>query len=103
MKYPAEEFEDEVAGKLKELLVKIDREFAENIKLEIPPSPDKGDLSFACFPLAKILKKPPQEISVEIARAVGKGEWIDRVEACGGYVNFFINVEKLCAETVRLI
>ncbi|RLF52500.1 MAG: arginine--tRNA ligase [Thermoplasmata archaeon] len=103
MKYPAEKFEDEVAGKLKELLVKIDREFAENIKLEIPPSPDKGDLSFACFPLAKILKKPPQEISVEIARAVGKGEWIDRVEACGGYVNFFINVEKLCAETVRLI
>ena len=103
MKYPAEEFEDEVAGKLKELLVKIDREFAENIKLEIPPSPDKGDLSFACFPLAKILKKPPQEISVEIARAVGKGEWIDRVEACGGYVNFFINIEKLCAETVRLI
>ncbi len=103
MKYPAEEFEDEVAGKLKELLVKIDREFAENIKLEIPPSPDKGDLSFACFPLAKILKKPPQEISAEIARAVEKGEWIDRVEACGGYVNFFINVEKLCAETVRLI
>ena len=103
MKYPAEKFEDEVAGKLKELLVKIDREFAENIKLEIPPSPDKGDLSFACFPLAKILKKPPQEISVEIARAVGKGEWIDRVEACGGYVNFFINIEKLCAETVRLI
>ncbi|MCD6541830.1 MAG: arginine--tRNA ligase [Thermoplasmata archaeon] len=103
MKYPVEEFEDEVAGKLKELLVKIDREFAENIKLEIPPSPDKGDLSFACFPLAKILKKPPQEISAEIARAVGKGEWIDRVEACGGYVNFFINVEKLCAETVRLI
>ena len=103
MKYPAEKFEDEVAGKLKELLVKIDREFAENIKLEIPPSPDKGDLSFACFPLAKILKKPPQEISAEIARAVEKGEWIDRVEACGGYVNFFINVEKLCAETVRLI
>ena len=103
MKYPVEEFEDEVAGKLKELLVKIDREFAENIKLEIPPSPDKGDLSFACFPLAKILKKPPQEISAEIARAVGKGEWIDRVEACGGYVNFFINIEKLCAETVRLI
>ncbi len=103
MKYPAEEFEDEVAGKLKELLVKIDREFAENIKLEIPPSPDKGDLSFACFPLAKILKKPPQEISKEIAEAVGKGEWIDRVEACGGYVNFFINIEKLCAETVRLI
>ncbi len=103
MKYPVEEFEDEVAGKLKELLVKIDREFAENIKLEIPPSPDKGDLSFACFPLAKILKKPPQEISKEIAEAVGKGEWIDRVEACGGYVNFFINIEKLCAETVRLI
>ena len=103
MKYPAEKFEDEVAGKLKELLVKIDREFAENIKLEIPPSPDKGDLSFACFPLAKILKKPPQEISAEIARAVEKGEWIDRVEACGGYVNFFINIEKLCAETVRLI
>ena len=103
MKYPAEKFEDEVAGKLKELLVKIDREFAENIKLEIPPSPDKGDLSFACFPLAKILKKPPQEISAEIAKALGKGEWIDRVEACGGYVNFFINVEKLCAETVRLI
>ncbi len=103
MKYPVEEFEDEVAGKLKELLVKIDREFAENMKLEIPPSPDKGDLSFACFPLAKILKKPPQEISKEIAEAVGKGEWIDRVEACGGYVNFFINVEKLCAETVRLI
>ena len=92
--YPFDAFEKEVEKKI--------REHAEEIKLEIPPE-EMADLAFPCFHLAKKFKKSPIEIATEIAGSIGKGEWIERVEAVNGYVNFFINVDKLANETIKAI
>ncbi|MCD6448691.1 MAG: arginine--tRNA ligase [Thermoplasmata archaeon] len=100
MKYPYEKFEEEVKEAIKEVL-RVAYDIEEEIKLEKP----KGiaDLAFPCFPLSKILKRNPVEIAEEIARKIRKGEWIEKVEAVKGYVNFFIDIRKLTRETIRLI
>ena len=57
--------------------------------LEVPPSADMGDLAFPCFPLAKVMRKAPPLIAQEMAQSFPAPEFIDRVEAAGGYLNFF--------------
>lgn len=57
--------------------------------LEVPPSPDLGDLAFPCFVLAKLLKKAPPLIAKEIAAAVDSQEIA--AEAAGAYVNLRFN------------
>jgi arginyl-tRNA synthetase len=79
-------FEDEI----KELL----KEYEENIILEIPPEPNMGDYAFPCFNLAKQLKKSPAEIAKEIASKIKPTENIEKIEAKGPYINFFINNRK---------
>jgi len=102
MKYPLDEFREEIENSLTTALT--DRGVnLEEIKLETPPSPDIGDLAFACFSLAKILKKSPVEIAEEIAKVVEPKGWIKKVETDRGYVNFFIDEDKLAKETIKLI
>ncbi|HDI23749.1 MAG TPA: arginine--tRNA ligase, partial [Thermoplasmatales archaeon] len=102
MRYPLDEFRREVENKLIEALESRDIKPGE-IKLEIPPSPDMGDLAFACFPLAKIMKKPPQEIARELSMIIERGKWVREVKVEGGYINFFVNEKKLVKETIKLI
>jgi len=62
-----------------------------------PPSLDMGDVAFPCFSLAKIQRKSPNIIATELAKSleelVEKPEIIEKVEAIGGYVNFYFNRE----------
>ena len=102
MRYPLDEFRREVENTLIEALESRDIKLGE-IKLEIPPSPDMGDLAFACFPLAKIMKKPPQEIARELSMIIERGKWVREVKVEGGYINFFVNEKKLVKETIKLI
>ena len=69
------------------------------IKLEKPK--EIADLAYPCFQLAKKIKRNPLEVAKELAEI--KGEWIERCEAIGGYVNFFINAEKLANELIKQI
>ncbi|MCX7714845.1 MAG: arginine--tRNA ligase [Clostridia bacterium] len=81
------EFEKHIIDKITELSGLM-RETVENA-VEIPPEKKLGDLAFPCFVLAKTMRKAPPAIAKELAEKIGSDEYIDRVEAVGGYVNFF--------------
>ncbi|MDI9476298.1 MAG: arginine--tRNA ligase [Natronincolaceae bacterium] len=67
--------------------------------IEIPPSSEMGDFAFPCFRLAKVFKKAPNVIADDIAENLDKGDFIDKIEIAGGYLNFFID-KKYFTETV---
>ncbi|MBI1972268.1 MAG: arginine--tRNA ligase [Candidatus Aenigmarchaeota archaeon] len=78
----------------------------ENIEntLESPPDPSFGDVaSTVCFSLARQLKKPPARIAEEIVQRTKppKNSVIERIEAKGGYVNFFFNRARLAQFVIR--
>ena len=61
------------------------------INLEVPPSSSFGDYAFPCYHLAKTLKKNPNDIAVELSQKIKQNEVIQKVEAEGPYINFFVN------------
>ncbi len=63
--------------------------------IEIPPNSEMGDFSLPCFKLAKELKKAPPIIANEIKDSMTEEEWIEKVDAVGGYLNIFINKDLL--------
>ncbi|TAL19407.1 arginine--tRNA ligase [Patescibacteria group bacterium] len=73
-----------------------------------PPQPDFGDLSFACFSLSKIWSKKPTVIANDLAASIGrelaqtkeKG-YVERVEARGPYLNFWLDIGRVAQETLR--
>ncbi len=67
--------------------------------LEVPQDSKLGDFAFPCFRLAKTLRKAPPAIAADLAQAVVKPAAVSRVEAVGGYLNFFID-RGLWASTV---
>ncbi|MEF9988336.1 MAG: arginine--tRNA ligase, partial [Christensenella sp.] len=69
--------------------------------LETPPDPKMGDAAFACFSLAKVLRKSPVMIAQELAEKIEKPEFVSRTEAQGGYVNFFYDREFYAREMMR--
>jgi len=60
-----------------------------------PPSSDLGDLSLACFDLAKSQKKNPAELAKELAADFNDNlalkEYFTEVKAVGPYLNFFVS------------
>ncbi len=101
MKYPLDLFRESIKRELASVLSSL--KYTLEINLEIPPNPDKGDLSFACFPIAKIAKKSPNEIAEYISSNTSKGGWIGRISSVGGYVNFFIDTNRLISSTIKTI
>lgn len=91
-----EQFKTEVAkaaeGALKDL--GAGAEFV----LEKPPS-GLADLALPCFPLAKRLRKAPDAIAKDLVGRLSPTGMIERVEAKGGYVNFFVRFHEM-AQTV---
>lgn len=72
--------------------------------LEEPTDPELGDLaSTVCFELAKKLKKPPTELSQELAKAVKPSGLVASAKATGGYVNFRVDLPKLATLTLKAI
>jgi len=90
--YPFDEFEEEIREKLSDI--------TDEVKIEVPPE-NIADMAFPCFSLAKKFRKNPNEIAEEISQKISTGKWIERVEALNGYVNFFINNQKLADETIK--
>ena len=90
------DFKNIIANKLKEV-TNIDtiEEY-----IEVPANKDMGDYSLPCFKLAKELKKAPQMIATEIKEKLEIDEnIISRIEVVNGYLNFFVNNNKI-AEVV---
>ena len=71
-------------------------------KIETPPN-ELGDFAFPCFNLAPILKKSPNDIALEITKQIKKDKWIKKVEAKGGYVNFYLDFELLKKLTFEIL
>jgi arginyl-tRNA synthetase len=64
---------------------------------EVPPDPAMGELGFACFALAKTLRKAPNAIAAEMAKAVPAAPraWVAAAAAAGPYLNFRIDRHRL--------
>lgn len=81
--------------------VRIPEETLENIPqwLEIPPEVAMGDYAFPCFRLAKLMRKAPPKIALEIVHtlqdSIDRCEEFSKVEAVGAYINFHISISFL--------
>lgn len=80
-------------------LTELERETVEN-SIEVPPDEKMGDLAFPCFPLAKVMRKAPPVIAQELAEQMSDDDMIEKVQAQGGYLNFFLNREKFITSVI---
>ncbi len=73
------------------------------IELTSPPKREMGDLAFGCFALAKVEGNNPVEIAKELKAKSEKltGGLIEKVEAFGPYVNFFLNSNELAKQVLE--
>ncbi len=92
-------FEEHIIDKLQEL-TGLEREVIEKA-VETPPDEKLGDLAFPCFPLAKVMRKAPPVIAQELAEKLSADEYIDRVDAVGGYLNFFYDRSVFISDTIN--
>ncbi len=69
--------------------------------IEVPKDAKLGDFSFPCFTLAKTFRKNPVEIAKEIVSSLKNSLEFEKVEAIGGYVNFFANRTIIAEETLN--
>ncbi len=90
-----------IANKIAEE-TKIDE--AELLKvMEIPPEPKMGDVAFPCFILAKAMRKAPPMIAAELAKIFASDENFEKVEAVGGYLNFFFKRGTFIKEVMEAV
>jgi len=74
-----------------------------SLDLADPPNPQLGDLALACFPISKLLKTSPVEISRKLADEDWDLDWIDEVTATGPYLNFRVNRSNFAEQVMKLI
>ena len=95
-------FKNEIAKSISKITNIEEKELESYI--EIPPNNDLGDYAFPCFKLAKTLRKAPNVIAQEIKEQIDADETIiERIEIIGGYLNIYINKEKLVQTVVTEI
>lgn len=71
--------------------------------IEVPPSPEVGDLALPCFKLAKIMRKPPMVIASDLANSFTTDEVISSCVAVNGYLNFKLNRSGFCKGVIETI
>lgn len=87
--------EEEALNSLKKALLKLDYPIPDEIKLEIPPNPQMGDLATTIsFQLAKELKKSPMEITEKLLNVLDTPATFLKVESKGPYINFYVNYQN---------
>lgn len=95
------EIKKNIAGKIAEYLGKEDGEIFENI--EVPKESTMGDFAYPCFKLSKELRKSPVMIAEDIKENVIFEDSIEKVEVVSGYLNFFVNNEKVVKDIMEEI
>lgn len=73
------------------------------IELSTPPKPEMGHFAYACFGIAKQHGQNPAEVAKKIAASVEIGGFVERVEAFGPYVNFFLDMKEVANATLKEI
>ena len=93
------DFKQEIAGQISKI-VNMNKEELEKY-IEKPKDLKNGDYAFPCFRLAKELKKSPTSIAEDIKNQIHIDEdIIEKVDVVGGYLNFYIQKDKLTKEVV---
>lgn len=92
---------DKIVAVLKKIISMNEREIENS--LEIPPNPELGDYAFPCFILAKKIKKNPIEIAQGLSKKIHKSKEIEKIEAVGPYINFFLDTKILAEKTISEI
>ncbi len=95
------DFKEHIIDKLTEL-TGLDHKVVSDA-VETPPDEKLGDLAFPCFPLAKVMRKAPPLIAQELASKLSADELIDKVDAVGGYLNFFYNRSAFITDTISAV
>ena len=70
--------------------------------IENPKYEQQGDMAFPCFSLAKLLKKAPNLIAIDLASKINH-PFIEKVVADGPYVNGFLNKEIVSKQILDTI
>ncbi|MEK6812696.1 MAG: arginine--tRNA ligase [Nanoarchaeota archaeon] len=86
----------------KKILSLLKKNVKGEIALEVPPDNSLGDYAFPCFSLAKMFKKNPQQIAQELAKKL-KADFLEKVEAKGPYVNFFLSKPLLVKSVLMTV
>ena len=89
---------------LRELAVNMLKKVGLKVKrddFEIPPE-NFGDLAYPCFELARKLKRNPINIAEKYAKKI-KSNFLEKVEAKGGYINFYFNFSKISKKLLKEI
>lgn len=82
-----------ISGLMKNPWLILKQEIAKSLDVSVDEieEPEKfGDFAYPCFNLAKKLKKNPNEIAKELTKKI-KIDSIEKIEATGSYVNFYID------------
>lgn len=61
--------------------------------IEVPPNKEMGDYAYPCFRLAKVMRKAPTVIALELKDKIGRTEYFPKIEVKGAYLNFFADKE----------
>ena len=70
--------------------------------IEVPKEVANGDYAFPCFKLAKELRKSPMAIADELKEKLEiDNAIVEKVEVVSGYLNFYINKEKIAEEVIN--
>lgn len=68
----------------------------ESLRIEFEyPEPQFGHLAIPCFSFAKVLKKSPQDIAIELQEKLKDIEYIESITIVNAYVNITIKLEHL--------
>jgi arginyl-tRNA synthetase len=67
------------------------------------PNPEMGNFAVPCFSLAKKLKKAPNQIAQDLALKIKPSKNIEKIEANGPYLNFYIKEKILIKDTMDTI
>lgn len=67
---------------------------------EVPANSDMGDLSLPCFKLSKLMRKAPQQIAEDLKSACASAEFVERVDAVNGYLNFYWNRQRFAGNVL---
>ncbi|MGC9517961.1 MAG: arginine--tRNA ligase [Methanomicrobiales archaeon] len=94
----------EAIKSLKNAINSLGYNIPSEIKIEQPPNTELGDLaSTVSFQMAKVLKKPPIEITQEILKVIKIPDLFEKVEMKGPYINFYLNYPKFSQMVLKTI
>ncbi len=68
--------------------------------IALPPNSQMGDYTLPCFKFAKLLRKSPVQIAIDLAQSYVCDDVIASAQALNGYLNFKVNKQGLTSATL---